>query len=409
MIFIDLGGCDKLNILFLTMNNFETVKEHGIYTDLLRYMKHEGHQVTVVSPLEKKYGGQTKIIDEDGIKVIKVRTGNLFNVGLVTKLVSRFTIKFHYNDAIKKYMKSAKIDLVLYTTPPTTMAPVVQNVKREYGCRSYLMLKDIFPQNAVDLGMIKEGSLTHFILRRFEKKLYEVSDWIGCMSPANVEYLKKNNPQISDNRIGLCPNCFDYYDLRVTKEERNQIRKKYGIPIDKIVYIYGGNLGKPQGIPFLIECMPKLQELKDKFFLIVGQGTEYNAIKRYLSIENSQNIKLMSYLQKEDYGKVVASSDYGMILLDKRFTIPNFPSRLLDYMQAGIPIIACTDRNTDIGKIITEGKFGLWCESGNVGTFLDIVNQAAKTSFDQNNEIKYLKEHYTTQKCYEAIMSSITK
>ena len=191
-----------MNILFLTMNDFKTVREHGIYTDFLRYMNKQGHDVTVVTPIEKKYHQETSITNEDGINVIRAKTGNLFNVGKITKLISRFTLRFCYNKAIKKYLKNKKIDLVLYTTPPTTLASVVEDIKKKYNCVSYLMLKDIFPQNAVDLGMIKNGSFLHILFRKFEKKLYAVSDWIGCMSQANIEYIRKNNPEIaikSDN------------------------------------------------------------------------------------------------------------------------------------------------------------------------------------------------------------------
>ena len=73
-----------MNVLFLTMNDFKTVKEHGIYTDLLRFMHDKGHDVTVVAPLEKKYGEETTVTNEDGIRVIKAKTGDLFNVGKVT-------------------------------------------------------------------------------------------------------------------------------------------------------------------------------------------------------------------------------------------------------------------------------------------------------------------------------------
>lgn len=396
-----------MNILFLTMNDFKTVNEHGIYTDLLRLMRRKGHNVTVVAPLEKKNGEKTTLIKENGINVVKVKTGNLFNVGKITKLISRFMLRYHYDRAIKKYLNTDKIDLVLYSTPPTTLAPVVASIKKRYRCISYLMLKDIFPQNAVDLGMIKDGSIPHRVLRRFEKRLYLVSDWIGCMSPANVEYLKQMNPELSISRIGLCPNCFDYYDLRITKEERKAVRAKYGIPADKTVYIYGGNLGKPQGISFLIKCMPELQKINNSFFLIVGQGTEYGKIQNYIDQSNPSNIRLMGYMEKEDYGKVVAASDFGLIFLDNRFTIPNFPSRLLDYMQAGIPVLASTDNHTDIGKTITEGGFGLWCESKNVSDFIEMVKNASTVQFNQEDEMKYLKEHYSTERCYEFILEAV--
>ena len=89
----------------------------------------------------------------------------------------------------------------------------------------------------------------------------------------------------------------------------------------------------------------------DVFFLIVGDGTEFAKIEAYVNEDKPSNVKLMKRLPKEDYDKMVGACDVGMIFLDHRFTIPNFPSRLLSYMQAKIPVLACTDVNTDIGKI----------------------------------------------------------
>ena len=83
----------------------------------------------------------------------------------------------------------------------------------------------------------------------------------------------------------------------------------------------------------------------------------------YFRETNPKNMRLMKRLPKNDFDRMIAACDVGMIFLDHQFTIPNFPSRLLAYMQAGLPVLACTDTNSDIGKVITEGYFGWWCVS----------------------------------------------
>ena len=79
----------------------------------------------------------------------------------------------------------------------------------------------------------------------------------------------------------------------------------------------------------------------------------------------------------------------------------------MDYMQAGIPVLASTDNHTDIGKTITEGGFGLWCESKNVSDFIEMVKNASTVQFNQEDEMKYLKEHYSTERCYEFILEAV--
>ena len=121
------------------------------------------------------------------------------------------------------------------------------------------------------------------------------------------------------------------------------------------------------------------------------------------------NVKLMKRLPKDDYDRMIAACDVGMIFLDHRFTIPNFPSRLLTYMQAGLPVLACTDTNTDVGKVIIEGGFGWWCESDNVNAFALIINECINTSCSTIGKkgIDYLKANYTTEQAYQIIMSGV--
>ena len=300
--------------------------------------------------------------------------------------------------------------MVLYPTPPITHFKTVKYIKKRDGAKSYLLLKDIFPQNAVDIGMMRKSGLKGIIYKHFrkkEKKLYAISDMIGCMSQANVDYVLKHNPEIDKSKVEICPNSIEYEDKSVNSEQRVALREKYGIPQDKKVFVYGGNLGKPQGIPFLMECLKAERDNEEAFFLIVGDGTEFNKIKNFIDENQFSNVKLMSKLPREDYDNMVASCDVGMIFLDHRFTIPNFPSRLLSYIQAGLPVLACTDPNTDIGKVIVDGGFGWWCESNDVPAFSELVNNACKADLDEMGKkgTQYLLDNYTSAKDYEIIMS----
>ena len=170
--------------------------------------------------------------------------------------------------------------------------------------------------------------------------------------------------------------------------------------------MYGGNLGKPQGIPFLIECLKSQEKNADAFFLIVGDGTEYGKLEAYFRDAKPTNMKLMKRLPKDDYDKMVGACDVGMIFLDHRFTIPNFPSRLLAYMQAKLPVLAVTDANTDVGKVCVEGKFGWDCESNHVQAFGQRITEAMAADLAAMGEkgFTYLNKHYTTESAYQIIM-----
>ena len=397
-----------MNVLFMTIGKMDDIEEHTIYCDLLRYFRDAGHSVYTISPYEKRTGLQTAYEEKNGIHMLHVRTGNVTGmVSLIEKGLAQLSIEPIFIKAIKKYYSNVKFDLVMYSTPPITFCNAIEYVKRRDNAKTYLLLKDIFPQNAVDIGMMSKSGIKGHLYKFFrnkEKKLYGLSDYIGCMSPANVEYVKQNNPEIDNYRVEVCPNCIEVVDKSINEEERRYIRKKYDIPLEKKVFVYGGNLGKPQGIDFLIECLHSQENSKDNYFLIVGDGTEYGKIEEFVKSSNQNNIRLMKRLPQEDYDTMVGACDVGMIFLDHRFTIPNFPSRVLSYMQAKIPVLACTDPNTDIGKIIEEAGFGSWCESNDVNGFVECVNKIMQIQSVAEKEWNYLNKYYSTRNGYDIIM-----
>lgn len=401
-----------MKILFLTLSDFNSINEHNIYTDLLRVFVKNGHYIYIISPIEKKSGQDTKLIAEKNVAILKLKIGNVQKNNLIEKGISIITLERKFITGIKKYFSNITFDLILYSTPPITFQNAVKYIKKRDNAKTYLLLKDIFPQNAVDLNILSKNgikSVLYHFFRSKEKKLYKVSDYIGCMSQANVDYVIKHNTEINPKIVEVCPNSVEIIDKSVDKSTKIVIRKKYGIPLDKRVFIYGGNLGKPQGIDFLIKCIHSQSKNHNVFFVIVGNGTEFYKLEKFVKQYPPKNMRLMRRLPKEDYEMLVAACDIGMIFLDHRFTIPNFPCRLLSYMQAKIPILACTDSNTDIGQIIVEGGFGWWCESNSVETFSEIIKDILndipneKTS---EREYQYLSDYYSVDKCYEIIMKN---
>lgn len=400
-----------MKILFLTIGRFDDIESKGIYPDLLRYFRNQGHDIYVITHHQRRENLPTELNEKKGAHILSVRIGNITKCGIIEKGISTLTIESKYKRAIKKYFNNVKFDLVMYSTPPITLNGAVEYVKKRDDARTYLLLKDIFPQNAVDLGMINKkgiGAPLYSMFRKKEKKLYRISDYIGCMSQANVDYVLQHNPEVASNKVEVCPNCIEPLDMSVTASERENIRRKYNIPLDKTVFVYGGNLGRPQGISFLIECLKSQKDNKIAYFLIVGDGTEYEKISSYVNASKQENVKLMKRLPKEDYEKMVAACDVGMIFLDYRFTIPNFPSRLLSYMQAEIPILACTDSNTDIGRVIVDGEFGWWCESSEIKTFHETIKKVCESDLKTMGKkgYQYLVKNYNSKIGYEIIMKA---
>lgn len=414
-----------MNILFLTMSSsIEKFQARGIYTDLMRKFKSEGHEVYILFPRERKYGLPTEVRVQDGVHLLGVKTLNVTKTNVIEKGIGQLSIEFLYRRAIKKYFKGVNFDLILYSTPPITFPKVIEYTKKANPfAKTYLLLKDIFPQNAVDMGMLsKTGAmgLLYKFFRTKEKKLYALSDYIGCMSPANVAYVLKHNPEISADRVEVAPNS-----LELRKENSSKYPLKGDLELDSIknlpdtlveafrggkpVFIYGGNLGVPQGIPFLIQCMEANADREDCHFVIVGSGTYYQKLADWCEDRQPKAVSVMKGLPKEDYERLVRACHVGLIFLDYRFTIPNFPSRLLSYLMCKIPVIVCTDPNCDTGTIAETNGFGFYVPSNSVDAFTQTVDKILDSDMTAMGDKGYLflKDNYLVEHTYNQIMKHL--
>ncbi len=417
---MDIGfdSCDlkvflDMNVVFLTMVPCPSLAQRGIYSDLLRQFVANGHKVYVIYPYERRLDKDTEAHEDGATHFLGVRTLNLQKSSTVEKGIGQVLVDFQFKKAIMKYWKDEKFDLILYSTPPITLTGVVKYLKKKNpSAKSYLLLKDIFPQNAVDLGMMVTTGLKSLLYKYFrkkEKELYKLSDYIGCMSPANVEYLLSHNPEISKDRVEVAPNSIELVD-EIIDNDRNVLREfintKYNIPIDKPIFIYGGNLGKPQGIDYIIKCLDAIKDRKDCYFVLVGNGTEYHKLVNWYEWNKGCCVPVAPGMPKDDYDMLVRACDVGLIFLDHRFTIPNYPSRLLSYMENKMPVICATDVNTDIGKIAEAYGYGFLCESVEADDFTALVDKMLHSDIKQMgaNGYHYLKENFLVNHTYNTII-----
>ena len=396
-----------MNILFLTLSRITDINARGIYTDLAREFVRRGHKFYIVKPNERKTGKPTEVTESGGVQILGVRTLNIQKTHVVEKGIGTLLLERQYYRAINKHWGNIKFDLIMYSTPPITFNKVIASLKKRNGAKTYLLLKDIFPQNAVDLGMFSKKSLFYKFFRAKERRLYALSDTIGCMSPANVEFVLKHNPEVERGRVEVCPNSIEPVS-DAEPAEREAVFGKLGIPMGKTLFIYGGNLGKPQGVDFLLKVLDANERQENSFIVVIGNGTEYPKIERWFSEYNPRHSKLLKALPKAEYDQLVRACDVGLIFLDRRFTIPNYPSRLLSYLENRMPVLMAMDVNTDIGRIARENGYGDWVESGDLEGFVRLLGEYAsdRELLKKKGEcgFRYLEEHYTVAKSYAIIM-----
>ena len=159
-----------MNVLFLTLLDFDSLDERNIYTDLLREFAKHGHDLYVISPVEKRKNQETKVLKTDKATILKLKIGNTQKTNLIEKGISTLSIEPQFIAGIKKYFSAIKFDLVIYSTPPITFCNAIEFVKKRDGAKTYLLLKDIFPQNAVDIGLMSKKGVKGCVYRFFRNK-----------------------------------------------------------------------------------------------------------------------------------------------------------------------------------------------------------------------------------------------
>lgn len=346
-------------ILFLALAYPKIPKSSNLYTDLMEEFRNQGHEVYVIAPALN--ANEIGLILEEGIHVIRVKTLPLLNVNPIKKGIANVLLPYQYKKAIKKYFKSGTLDLIIMPTPPISLVDVANWLKVKYQSKVYLILRDIFPQNAVDLGMMKKGGILYNFFRKKEHVLYKVADEIGCMSKGNIDYVIQHNPEVKLEKLHLLPNW--QKEISQFSGDKIALRNKYNFD-NNFVIIFGGNIGLPQKLENVLAVAELFQPDDKVKFFIVGQGTEKAKIEKLIQEKKLQNVIIKDSLPREDYQNIISVADCGLISLHEDFTIPNIPSKSLSYFNAKIPILAAIDTNTDYGTHIQdEVKAGLWAPS----------------------------------------------
>lgn len=374
----------------------------NMYTDLTTEFQKNGHEVYVAAPDNKS----TKIYYEGGISVLRIRTLPLFNTSIIKKGIANLLLPFQYKRAIIMYFANVCFDLVITPTPPITFIETASFLKKKYNAKIYLILRDIFPQNAKDLGLIKNNFVFSYF-RRKERMLYKIADSIGCMSQKNIDFVHTHNPEVNMKKLHLLPNWTKVNEIINTKFS---IKSRFDLE-DKLVAIFGGNFGIPQKIEFLIEVAEKIREKKEILFLLVGEGTEKSKIKKLVLDKNLENVRILDQLPRDEYLELLKECDVGLVNLSELFTIPNIPSRTLSYWSHKIPVLAAIDKNTDYGDLLDKCNGGLWSVTGDIDSYLANLffffnNPLTRKNMGENG-YKYMINELNSEKAYRTIISAI--
>jgi glycosyltransferase involved in cell wall biosynthesis len=317
--------------------------------DLAREFLAQGHEPVVLMPME----GQDKPwITEmlDGVTVVRLAAMATRDLGYFRRTLGELLLPFFMLwDLRRSPLRAMHWDAVVWYSPSIFFGPLVRTLKRSSGCRSYLILRDIFPEWAVDLGLLRKGFAYH-LLKLVARYQYSVADTIGVQSPSNLAYLRDwaarpgRKLEVLQNWLAPAPNTGSSISLADT-------------PLaGRTIFVYAGNMGVAQGMDILLELATRLHSRQDIGFLFVGRGSDAARLRRTASERFLDNVLFRDEVDSREIPGLLAQCHVGIVALDPRHKSHNVPGKFLTYLQAGLPVLARINPGADlVGLIETEG------------------------------------------------------
>lgn len=372
--------------------------------ELALEFKRQGHQVLVIAPA---VGGSRKWVEEDyqGIQVGRFRSGRIKNVSKPLRAINEMLLSRKAYRAGKKTLRSNPCDVIVYYSPTIFFGSLVARLKKLWNAKSFLILRDIFPQWVVDHGMLSANSPIIRLFRIYERINYRAADVIGLQSPANLEYFKSYYPD-----FGFCTVLFNW-SAPVNLSGDIRWRKKLGLE-NRTIFFYGGNLGHAQDMNQIIRLAGSMQKYSGAHFLLVGAGDEVPLIKRYIQESEIKNMTYVEAVPQQEFQSIMAETDVGLFSLHRNHTTHNFPGKVLAYLAQGLPILGAVNPGNDIQSVINRAQAGLVCESGNDTILLknavSLLDAATRKSLSKNAS-KLLHGTFSVESAVNHILASVRR
>jgi len=368
-----------------------------------------GHNVTIVTS-QPKYNLSTEVKRksfsefsiENDVEVIRVNTFPHHKDNYLIRGISELILPYQFLSKAKKVINE-KVDAVIVYSPPLPLAMLGIKIKKIYGARYLLNIQDIFPQNAIDLGVMRSRVLVKFF-ERMERKAYEGADRITAHSEGNMRFLidKKGVPP---EKISVVHNWIDFDSFKKT-ERTGRFRKRYGLE-NKFVFLFAGVMGPSQYLDLVIQAAREVRNITDICFLLVGDGTERKRLQQMVEGYGLKNVMFKPFVSKEEYPFLVKDADVGLGCLSMKNKTPVFPGKILGYMAASIPTIAFLNKESDGHHIIREAGCGYSDVSDDykkaAKLVLRIYNERDKLAQYGHNGFKYAATHFSKQACIDRL------
>jgi O26-antigen biosynthesis N-acetyl-L-fucosamine transferase len=326
---------------------------HDLGVELYR----QGNEVLVLSPSDSMSERLT-VSNEDGIGVVRVKTGKIKGTSRALRAMREGRLSANLWHKAKDFLRRHPCELIIFYSPSIFFGSLVRKLKHIWNCPAYLILRDIFPQWAVDAGILKDGLMCRGF-RHFEQFQYEVADCIAVQSPGDLAYFHRMFPH---KRFQL-EVLYNWTSLHEPNLLQGNQRTKLGLQ-NKVVFFYGGNIGEAQDMDNILRLAARLSWCNGIHFLLVGDGSEVVRLKQSIVSQGLRNIQILPAVSQSEYLSMVSEFDVGLVSLHPRLKTHNIPGKLLGYLYWGMPVLASINPGNDLGDLLRKNRAGFCFVNG---------------------------------------------
>lgn len=320
--------------------------------DLAKEFVNQNYEVTILAA-NPHIEGNYSIKSVEGIQIIYLKTLKTKDTNYIRRFFSELYMPFSMIKNLKKTkFHHYKWDYLIWYSPSIFHGPLVNHIKKLCNIKSYLIIRDIFPEWALDLGLLKEGFIYNF-LKIIANYQYSLADTIGIQSPGNEVYFKNWHQKYPNRKIELLNNWLGNKSIKPCSININDT-----VLSGRKIFVYTGNIGIAQDMSILMKLSKSFKHRKDIGFLFVGRGDNLKFIKKYAIDNNLTNTLIFDSINPDEIPNLLSQCHVGMLSLNVKHNTHNIPGKFLSYIQAGLPVIASVNPGNDLVKLINDNSVG---------------------------------------------------
>lgn len=338
---------------------------------LARALQDQGHTPVVIAPVMQ---GDVPVVHDrvDGVDVIRLRVPVKKGKSYARRLLYEAMMPFAMRQQWKKIAETQTLDGVIWYSPSIFHGIFARFLKRRHGAGTYLVLRDIFPDWAVDIGVMTRRNPAYWVFKLVERYQYRTADTIGVQTPGNLPFLQSwavpgtRSVEVLHNWQSTAtaePCSIDLASSSLAKRR---------------IFVYAGNIGVAQHMDLFVDLATAMQDRTDVGFVFVGRGDKFDRIAQDARARGLDNLLCYNEINSGEIPALYGQCDFGIVSLHPSHTTHNIPGKFISYVAHGLPVLAAVNPGNDLIDLIRDS--GVGCAIDTV--VLSELEQAARTLLD---------------------------